>query len=895
MNKLFLLLVLPFFSFSLSAQYSTGGIPESFKRNLEFDNNIEINVPALRVDLSSEDIEQAKRGLPLKYAQAVYADIDVLEAGSWIKLEDGSKICRLKVTSEGAKALGIHFDEFYMPENASLFIYNENKRQVTGAFTSINNRSCNSLETELIQGDVVLIEYYEPVGVTDMPILHIAELSYAFREVHFLDSYTQREFGDSESCQINVNCSPVGDNWQDEKKGVARISIKIGGGYYWCSGSLINNTSENCFPYFLTADHCTDNFTATDMESWIFYFHYEAPTCENPTSISSTAYKTFTGAKHVSNASGSDFFLLYLETYVPSGWDVYYNGWNRSTTATASGVGIHHPSGDIKKISTFSGTPISSTWSGASTGAHWRISWSSNANGTGVTEGGSSGSPLFDINGRIIGDLTGGSSQCTSTSFPDYYGKISYSWISNGSTTNKQLKPWLDPLNNGVTVLNGKYHTCEDIIPIADFSASDTVIYKAQTVSFTDLSSGLPNWWKWDFYGAVPSSSFDQNKTVTYNTPGIYNVRLIAKNLNGRDTLIKQSHIKVLDTNPLAINFAASDTIIEMGGVINFSDQSTGSPFFWNWEFEGATPSVSTSKNPASIQYAQSGRYKVKLTITNTVDTLSLIKESYILVTDTNEIIAGLTSETQCVGMNIPVAFNDTSNSFPISWSWSFEGGTPSESTLQNPVVNYLIPGEYDVELIVSNGNNIDTISYLDYISVYDTIPLLSDFTASNTVIFEGESVSFSNLSMGSYSEISWFFEGGTPNVSNIANPIIAYNNDGVFQVKLSLANCFEADSIIKNSFITVKDTSSGVAEINNSIFSLYPNPSKDVLVLKFEDNRGIGAKAIIRDSFGRLMSEKNISSNRIEFDISEFASGLYSIEIISSTIRAFRKVAVVK
>ncbi len=91
------------------------------------------------------------------------------------------------------------------------------------------------------------------------------------------------------------------------------------------------------------------------------------------------------------------------------------------------------------------------------------VYWSATANGWGVTEGGSSGSPLFDNNGRIIGSLTGGMAACepggngsgTGPDQPDYYGKFAYSWDQNGAESAQQLKYWLDPINSGVTYLGG--------------------------------------------------------------------------------------------------------------------------------------------------------------------------------------------------------------------------------------------------------------------------------------------------------------------------------------------------------------------------------------------------------------------------------------------------------
>jgi hypothetical protein len=285
------------------------------------------------------------------------------------------------------------------------------------------------------------------------------------------------KINESDPCEINVNCSPVGDLWQDEKKGVAKIYIIEGNFAGSCTGSLINNTSQDCKPYFLTALHCGVSATAANMTQWKFYFKYEAPSCTNPSTAGTLDDYFITGCLRIADSgdnggdSGSDFLLVKLGSSTneatiinnlkSANFSAYWNGWNANTAATTGGVGIHHPSGDIKKISTFSGSTISAGWNGNGLLSHWRQSWTSNSNGHGVTEGGSSGSPLFNNSqGYIIGTLTGGSSSCNSPTSPDFYGKMSYHWTSNGTANNLRLKPWLDPTNSGVLTLAGSANPC---------------------------------------------------------------------------------------------------------------------------------------------------------------------------------------------------------------------------------------------------------------------------------------------------------------------------------------------------------------------------------------------------------------------------------------------------
>jgi hypothetical protein len=243
-------------------------------------------------------------------------------------------------------------------------------------------------------------------------------IMYNYRSTGF---QTEEKINESDPCEVNVNCSPVGDPWQDEKRGVARIYVVEGAQVGWCSGSLINNTAQDCKPYFLTALHCGVNATTANMNQWKFYFRYEAVACTNPTAVGTLANYFVNGCLRIADSadgggnSGSDFLLVRLgnannentviNNLKSANFNAYWNGWNASPTPTTGGASIHHPAGDIKKISTFSGNTISTQW-GSATGSHWRVTWTANTNGHGVTEGGSSGSPLFDAaSGNIIGTL----------------------------------------------------------------------------------------------------------------------------------------------------------------------------------------------------------------------------------------------------------------------------------------------------------------------------------------------------------------------------------------------------------------------------------------------------------------------------------------------------------
>ncbi len=439
------------------AQISQGGTPPSFSLGQLKQAPVTLAAPNVQA-LLIQDEQDGKNGQPMRMAVAVAAGMNPQNSGIWTDIGRGEKVWQLQINSKGAKGLGVYFDKFYLPKGAKLFLYNEDKSQVIGAFTADNNpKDIQNFATELIYGEKVTLEYFQPAFVKEQAILQIGEVAYAYRGVKEINDF---KLGESDNCEVNVNCSE-GTNWQNHKRSVAKIVLKQGASYYLCTGAVINNAAQDGKPYFLTAEHCGVSSSAADFNQWVFYFNYEASGCTNPGS--NPASNTITGCVKRASAgdgggnTGSDFKLLEFNTAIPASYNVYYAGWNRADVGASSGVSIHHPAGDIKKISTYTTALTSTSWGGSVANTHWRVTWAATANGHGVTEGGSSGSPIFDSNGRIVGSLTGGGSYCTATSSPDSYGKMAYHWQSNGTTADKQAKPWLDPANTGVTTVDGAF------------------------------------------------------------------------------------------------------------------------------------------------------------------------------------------------------------------------------------------------------------------------------------------------------------------------------------------------------------------------------------------------------------------------------------------------------
>jgi len=423
---------------SVYGQVSRGGTPISMNKSLSGDIQTILMDPVDVDAYLAEDAMNQGKDVPYRTGAGFDVHYTLTNSGTWTELADGGHIWRLRIESPGAYYINLLYDFYYVPEGATLFIYNEGYKNVIGAFTSDNIKSHGKFATAPVPGDVTILEYYEPANVRGRGDISINRVVHGYKDIFNWSGIKEAlGFGSSGSCNNNVNC-PEGEPWLSENRGVALVLLSNGSA--WCSGSMINNVREDETPYFLTANHCLGS-----EETWIFMFRYESPTCSN---INGPTNYTVSGSTLLANSSTSDFGLLLLDEAPPESYNIYFNGWSNINTPSTNSVGIHHPAGDIKKISFDDDPTTSADYLQTSGTTHWRIgSWDD-----GTTEGGSSGSPLFDQNHRIIGQLHGGYASCTSIT-SDWYGKFAVSW--DGSSSSNRLRDYLDPDNTGATTLDG--------------------------------------------------------------------------------------------------------------------------------------------------------------------------------------------------------------------------------------------------------------------------------------------------------------------------------------------------------------------------------------------------------------------------------------------------------
>jgi PKD repeat protein len=267
----------------------------------------------------------------------------------------------------------------------------------------------------------------------------------------------------------------------------------------------------------------------------------------------------------------------------------------------------------------------------------------------------------------------------------------------------------------------------------------------------------------------------------------------------------------VLINEPVA-EFTASPTTIFAGELVDFTDLSTNEPDEWNWTFDGGTPANSTSQHP-SVVYETPGVFDVTLTAANAFGSDTETKTALITVEVPPVPVADFSATPTTIFAGEQVDFTDLSTNEPTAWVWSFDGGTPANSTSQHPSVIYQTPGSYNVSLTAANAYGSDTITKTGFITV-EALPVpVADFAASATTIIPGEQVDFTDLSTNEPNDWLWNFGGGTPATSFSQHPSVVYETPGTYDVSLIATNVYGSDTITKTGFITVEHINAVVAD----------------------------------------------------------------------------------
>ena len=455
------------FLISLSfCQIQYEGIPKYFNSRID-------NLVSLSTEQSSI-IDTDFDPMVFKYGDEYNFDVNILES-SLVISDDQEVTYLLGIQSRGAFGIGINFSQFFLSENAKLYIYDFEQTYYIGSFTSLNNKDSEVLSTSIVKSDHVIIELTVPRNEIKNIKLHTNSIIHDSTDI--LNYYNNSSSNSREDCNINVICSE-GDDWRDQINGAVRVSMGAG----LCSASIINNTENDRTPYVLFADHCVSG----SPNNYVVYFNYQSTSC-NGTSGSLNQSISGTNLLYQEDInSGADIALLRLTSDIPDSYNPYYVGWSVSSSPPNEAIGIHHPGGDIKKIS-FTNDNVSAGGSGAN---YWEFQYD-----LGRVIPGSSGSPFFNEDKRQVGvasyiytNYCDPSPDCyCDQQYSHGYGRIDRAWSG--------LSNYLDPLNSGVLSIDGISNSGINIVHDSyediPYENQNSLLFTANVTSYSGQVDGV--------------------------------------------------------------------------------------------------------------------------------------------------------------------------------------------------------------------------------------------------------------------------------------------------------------------------------------------------------------------------------------------------------------------
>lgn len=373
-----------------------------------------------------------------QFAYEIKANLNANDNGRINTFDDNSLIWTIGINSPGAKSISL---SIVPPNSGTLFVYSPFAPQDAYSYTIEEIQNDGKIHTSPIEGDAVIVEFQ---GEIDDKLPIIETVYHDFIGI----KNKVGNVNDSETCEVNASCYST---YNDNQRAVCRIIC----GNSYGTATLINNTLNNGKAYLLTAAHVITNKNSFSCKT---LFNFEILHCQDGRITSGKKEELTDGGTILYFNETHDIALIELNTLPPLTARAFWNGWDISDAPQPPFAVIHHPQGDVKKIS-FENDEIKKATYNSKTnngnqmaeGNHWRVpKWD-----VGTTEGGSSGSSLLS-NNKIIGTLSGGSAKCTSP-VNDYFVRLNNVWNIKDDDTDVTLSSILDPNNSGITNINGAY------------------------------------------------------------------------------------------------------------------------------------------------------------------------------------------------------------------------------------------------------------------------------------------------------------------------------------------------------------------------------------------------------------------------------------------------------
>lgn len=543
-----------------------------------------------RVDVAKvleEDREQGKR-LP---RSGIKIPVGFTEKdGQWYE-RGRTAVWKMRFYSQRATALSFQFRNFHLPEGSEMWLYSEEHNMVMGPILPEYVHE-GVFPTDQIFGEEVTIVALMNKGQRKEFKITVKNAIHGIKKTEI----DVRDYGDAYHCIQDVNCN-IGLGWEKEIAAVCKIFIPSS----YFSGTLVNNGCQDFSPYVLTAFHGIDlnedgvlqTSEVNDIGDWIFRFGYESPTCGGS---EPSSWISYSGAELRAASVTSDFALVELDNEIIGNSELAVAGWDRSSSVPNSTTIIHHPAGDVKKITIDGGpsiidpNPQDSLVSG---GHFFRVSCTNGLNGDdGIYQGGSSGSSQFNNNKRIVSTYWGGflmRQNCNSEE-DNWFGRFYNSW-TGGGTNSTRLSNWLGGNGNPMTT---------NTIRVPGIDGDDALCSSNKTYELLNPLAGSSVSWSVSPAGLFSGSTSGTGmQAVLKGGASAVGVATLTFTMTGSScnpvTLQKTIYIGVPDHTELDVNDDSDGkTLIACGSTIEASAEYNGPVTGWGYiqEYEWNLPNT---------------------------------------------------------------------------------------------------------------------------------------------------------------------------------------------------------------------------------------------------------------------------------------------------------------
>jgi lysyl endopeptidase len=502
-NILIALMLLPSFGM---AQEDRMGTPYSWNSQevltgaLIFEEMPEVNL----IQLINEDNNAAVfKNHAFRFAKRQSTSFNLNNSGRWFELQNSANVWMLGIECQEAQGIGITFGEFFIPRKGKLFIYNQDRSELIGALTSEDNTESGAYTIPALQGERIIIEYYEPPSVSGQGELSIRSVSHVYHNI-FTNDWDAEE---RNSCYVHSTCSDS-RTFQEASKAVVQIAVD--GGTRWVNGVFVNQTGRWKSPLIVT----TTEALYDSPENWLFKFNHLENSCKNEISgLDNKHAITSSGAELLAIDEENGLILLRLFDNPSQSGRVFYSGWDRSEESSLSSVAcINHPEGQTSKIALNNNTSWATTWN---QNPVWQIqAWEEGTVGNGGV-----GSPLFNSKGQLVGLYTGGFDTCTNDGL-EYFTKFALSW--------DVFKPFLDPDQSDAGSIAGEKPT---IFPADnEIEINKVALFPNPATDYVRISNTNEETVSlvvfYDAQGRIVLRTLPIEQTVNLNSlvPGVYTV-----------------------------------------------------------------------------------------------------------------------------------------------------------------------------------------------------------------------------------------------------------------------------------------------------------------------------------------------------------------------------------